>query len=94
MKTIIELVLISSIIFLLAGGCKSTEGHARKLDPTIEAKPGVQLWAENCVRCHYAPSPATFSDHEWEVVGMHMQIRANLTKTEREKIIDFLKSSN
>lgn len=94
MKTVVEMIFVVLVILLMAISCKTTEGHVRKLDPAIEAKTGAQLWAENCIRCHYAPSPATFSDHEWEVVGMHMQIRGNLTPVEREKIVEFLKSSN
>jgi len=60
----------------------------------ITQKQGVQLWGENCQRCHNAPSPTVYDDKQWEAVGVHMQIRANLTKDEVEKVIDFLKSAN
>ena len=56
----------------------------------VAAKSGAQLWAENCQRCHNTPSPATFSPEQWKTVGMHMQTRAQLTGTERDKIIAFL----
>ncbi len=59
----------------------------------VAAKTGVQLWSENCQRCHNTPSPTTFSPEIWETVGMHMQTRALLTEAEREKIVEFLKSS-
>ena len=59
----------------------------------IKAKSGVQLWSENCQRCHNTPSPATFSPEQWETLGMHMQTRALLTTDERQKIVEFLKSS-
>ncbi len=58
------------------------------------AKSGAQLWGENCLRCHNTPSPETFSDTEWDVAVMHMQVRANLTKTEAVKISNFLKTAN
>lgn len=58
------------------------------------AKSGAQLWGENCLRCHNTPSPETFSDPEWDVAVMHMQVRANLTKTEAVKISEFLKTAN
>ena len=59
-----------------------------------DSKSGAQLWGENCLRCHNSPSPETFSDVEWDVAVMHMQVRANLTTTEATKIADFLKTAN
>jgi len=59
----------------------------------IASKSGVQLWAENCQRCHNTPSPSSFSASQWETIGMHMQSRALLTENEKNKIIDFLQSS-
>ena len=56
----------------------------------VAAKSGVQLWAENCQRCHNTPSPASFSHQEWITIGLHMQTRAQLTAKERDKIIEFL----
>ena len=60
----------------------------------VKAKTGAQLWGENCIRCHNTPSPDTFSDYEWEVAGLHMQIRGNLTADETTKVIEFLQSAN
>jgi len=51
----------------------------------------VQLWAENCQRCHNTPSPNSFSAEQWETIGMHMQTRAMITQDERNKIVAFLK---
>jgi cytochrome c1 len=75
--------LIGILLFLSINGCFVSK--------KVAAKSGVQLWAENCQRCHNMPSPATFSPDQWEIVGMHMQTRAQLTDKEREKIVDFLK---
>ena len=58
------------------------------------AKSGAQLWGENCLRCHNAPSPETLSDPEWDVAVMHMRVRANLTEDEATKIAEFLKTAN
>lgn len=58
------------------------------------SKSGVQLWGENCIRCHNAPSPETFSDAEWDVAVLHMRVRANLTQDEAVKISEFLKTAN
>jgi len=71
------------IAFISLNGCFVSE--------KIAAKSGAQLWAENCQRCHNMPSPSTFSPDQWEIVGMHMQTRAQLTDKERDKIVDFLK---
>ena len=60
----------------------------------IASKSGAQLWGENCMRCHNTPSPATYSDAQWEVVGDHMHYKANLTGQETDKIVAFLKSAN
>jgi cytochrome c5 len=59
-----------------------------------DGKSGAQLWGENCTRCHNAPSPETFSDHDWDVAVMHMRMRANLTEHEAISIADFLKTAN
>lgn len=64
-------------------GCKASQ--------SVAAKTGVQLWAENCQRCHNTPSPATFSPEQWETIGMHMQTRSLITEDERKKIVAFLK---
>jgi cytochrome c2 len=71
------------LLFISVSGCFVSE--------KVAAKSGAQLWAENCQRCHNMPSPATFSPDQWEIVGMHMQTRAQLTNQERDKIVEFLK---
>jgi hypothetical protein len=60
----------------------------------IVEKTGSQLWGENCIRCHNAPSSAEYSSAQWETIGMHMKLRANLTDDETNKIVMFLKSGN
>lgn len=79
-------VLLASVAGVLSiNGCAPSKA--------VAAKSGVELWAENCQRCHNTPSPATFSPEQWETVGMHMQTRALLTQAERQKIVDFLKGN-
>ena len=60
----------------------------------VSAKSGAQLWGENCARCHNAPAPGEFNNDNWEIVGMHMRVRANLIQPEIDKVVDFLKSAN
>jgi hypothetical protein len=59
----------------------------------VQNKTGIQLWGENCGRCHNAPGPGEFSAANWEIVGRHMRVRANITETEEQKIIDYLKTT-
>jgi len=55
---------------------------------------GTQLWAQNCGHCHNLRSPSSYSDAQWEVVALHMRVRANLTAEEHRKILAFLKSAH
>ncbi len=80
------------IIGILAGSTFITSCSTSKA--LVMEKSGSQLWGENCIRCHNSPSPVDFTDEEWKTIGLHMQIRANLTKDEAQKIIDFLCSAN
>ncbi len=87
MKNIIIIILIafSSAIIFSVNGCVASD--------KVKAKSGIQLWSENCMRCHNTPSPNTFSPEQWETVGMHMQSRALLTNDERDKIVKFLQQN-
>lgn len=60
----------------------------------ITEKSGSQLWSENCMRCHNTPTPSAYTDEEWETIGTHMRVRANMTEDEINKIVEFLKSGN
>jgi hypothetical protein len=88
-KVIIISVCAAVTLYILSfvTSCSSTS-------ITASSRSGAQLWGENCMRCHNAPSPITFSDVEWEVAVPHMRIRANLTEIESEKILEFMKSAN
>jgi cytochrome c len=84
--TILFFTIIIGITVIAINGCYVSQ--------KTEAKSGAQLWAENCNRCHNAPGPGEFSNTNWEIVGAHMQVRANISKTDINKIVDFLKSAN
>jgi mono/diheme cytochrome c family protein len=74
-------------------GC-ATPDHNTGPGAKAAASAGPQLWAENCGRCHYIRSPNSQSDAQWEVVAMHMRLRANLTAHEYREILAFLKSAH
>lgn len=83
MSTLVIMVIVLS---LLSNSCS--------LSKKVGDKSGAQLWGENCARCHNAPAPGEFNNDNWEIVGMHMQVRANIIQPEIDKIIEFLKSAN
>jgi hypothetical protein len=74
-------------------GC-STARQSSEVSAGTTGKSGAQLWAENCVRCHNIRSPSNYSPAQWEVVMLHMRVRANLTPDEHKKILAFLKSGS
>jgi cytochrome c2 len=76
------LVLMVGSMMVILNSCTASK--------KISMKSGAQLWSENCQRCHNTPSPSTFTPEQWETVGMHMQSRALLTETEKNKIVEFL----
>ena len=82
LATLIAALFITTVITTVGVGCKASQ--------SVAAKTGVQLWAENCQRCHNTPSSATFSPEQWETIGMHMQTRSLITEDERKKIVAFL----
>ena len=83
---------IAATLGLLMIGCSTVRKNATAEAPV--AKPGAQLWAENCNRCHNVRSPQSYSPAQWEVAMLHMRVRSNLTAEEHTKILEFLKSVN
>lgn len=62
--------------------------------PAASTLGGAQLWSQNCGHCHNTRSPNSYSDAQWEVVMLHMRVRANLTAAEEKQILPFLKSAH
>jgi cytochrome c1 len=87
-----KLTLLSIVLVAVMGAATLIIGCATS--KTVTDKTGMQLWGENCIRCHNAPSPGDYSNAQWETIGMHMKLRANLTDVETNKIVEFLKSAN
>jgi len=85
-------IVISSFILAVSLG-SITLISSCKVSQKVENKTGIQLWGENCGRCHNAPGPGEFSAANWEIIGRHMRIRTNITETEEKKIVDYLKST-
>jgi mono/diheme cytochrome c family protein len=80
-------------------GCESAGSAPRALAETQAAgggdtsevgKGGAELWSQNCGRCHNLRPPNSFSSTQWDVITLHMRIRANLTAEEYRQIRDYL----
>ncbi len=55
---------------------------------------GVQIWGQNCARCHNAPPPTAYGDEDWKIITHHMKLRANLTDQEIKSVLAFLQAAN
>jgi hypothetical protein len=94
-------VLIGMVLY----GCKSDENPsaAQSVAPATQPdefalfgpppkKSGVQLWSENCARCHNSRPLNEFSAAQWDTIVHHMRLRANLTGEEAREISKFLQA--
>jgi cytochrome c5 len=105
-----KLVVFLALSGIIAGtalyGCsaQNNPAPAQGVAPTTQPafalwgppphKSGVQLWSENCARCHNGRPPEEFSDAQWAAIVHHMRLRANLTGEEQREITAFLQASN
>jgi len=72
----------------------SSAGAATSKKASLSNQSGATLWAQNCGHCHNIRSPDSLSDAQWDVVVLHMRVRANLTAEEHRQILAFLKSAH
>ena len=68
--------------------------HAASSQQATATSMGAELWGQTCNRCHNFRSPTSLTDSQWDVVLMHMRLRANLTGEEQRAILEFLKTGN
>jgi hypothetical protein len=97
----------AATISVVAGGCHKSQssaevtmvdgdGSSRTVVSKAETpnRAGALLWSQNCSRCHNLRDPRERSDRGWDVISLHMRVRANLTAEEHRLILAFLKSAN
>ena len=90
MKKLVFIFIIAisvTALALVASSCTSQREIAAR-------KSGAELWAQNCIRCHNIPSPPSYTDVQWETIGLHMRERANMTDEQIKKIVAFLQTAN
>ncbi|NOX46963.1 MAG: cytochrome c [Chlorobi bacterium] len=88
-----KIFLISVLVLSIAATAVFTSSCATQRELSAQ-KTGAELWAQNCIRCHNIPSPDAYNNDDWETIGLHMKIRANMTSEQVDKIIEFMKTAN
>jgi hypothetical protein len=88
------------LVVIFAGffGCGGTHGGGGLLDKghtggMQKTRSGVEIWTQQCGRCHNLRSPDEFSYAQWEVAVNHMRVRATLTAEDAREILDFFKAA-
>ena len=85
-KIIIATYIFCILAMMYLYGCKTAQ--------SVADKSGATLWSENCQRCHNLPPPNMYNDDQWKAILTHMQVRANITKEEATKILEFIQAGN
>jgi hypothetical protein len=95
------ILAIGVVGLVLYNGCSSNDSAT---GPTTQPefamfgpppkRSGVELWSDNCARCHNLRPPEEFSGTQWATIVHHMRLRANLTGEEAREITKFLQASN
>jgi len=87
----LSLLMFGLPAFLVLSGCATSDPKAT--DSTSRSD-GAQLWSQNCTRCHNSRSPTEYSDAQWDVVMLHMRVRAGLAADDTRLIREFLRTAN
>jgi hypothetical protein len=91
-------VLFGMAAILWLSGCSTMrqgpvteeeDSDGATVQQTSARKGGAELWSQRCTQCHFARDPGTFSQQEWEMIMLHMRVRANLTAAEHRAILGF-----
>lgn len=85
-----SLITLLAAVFIHAG---LFSAHAQQRNAQKMAE-GAQIYNANCMRCHNARSPTERNDREWATIVAHMRARGNLTRSEAEAVLVYLRASN
>jgi hypothetical protein len=78
-------------LLLISCGCAKTRPQTAAAPPAPKGR--VQLWSENCQRCHNARPASWYSEREWEVAMHHMLVRGSITRREHDAVMEFFRAS-
>ena len=89
--SLLSLLLFALAAFLVLAGCATSDPNG---SASTSRSDGAQLWSQNCTRCHNSRSPTEYSDAQWDVVILHMRVRAGLAANDARLIREFLRTAN
>jgi mono/diheme cytochrome c family protein len=88
-KTFLAAIGMSLVAMVLFAGRARAQEEA-----PVNMVLGIQIWGQNCARCHNAPPPSAYRDEDWKIITHHMKIRANLTDPEIAAVLAYLQAVN
>lgn len=91
LKSFLCLATLAAVGLGFLAGCATTAPSAG--GETASAN-GSKLWAQNCNRCHNSPSADEYSSAQWDIIMLHMRVRAGLTAADTRAVREFLQSAN
>ncbi len=89
---------IVNILIAVFLGIQSYQSFSQEILPLI--KNGImretgltlpQLWLSRCGKCHEPRTPDEYKKEQWQILMLHMRIRANLTAEEQQGILYYLR---
>ncbi len=70
------------------------QGKEKEKETKGNVARGIKIWGRTCAGCHNMRDPKDFNDKGWEMIMMHMRVRAGLTGQDTRDVLEFLKRSN
>ena len=81
-------LLIAAIMMMVGRAGAADEAAERK----ALVRQGARLWGPYCGSCHNPRPAGERSPAEWDVIMLHMRVRANLPAQDAHAIREFLKA--
>lgn len=87
MKTIHTVAAVAAL--LVAAGCASiASGGPAEMD----VQSGAELWRATCSHCHNLRGAQEYTAQQWPVIVSHMRTRAEISRSDAERIAAYLVS--
>lgn len=83
MNTLTHRPLLGGLLIAVALGLPSSLPAQRS---------GVQIWQQNCGRCHALQPAVRYTADFWETIMTEMRLAARLSDAEADKVLEFLQS--
>lgn len=88
MKTI-HAVMAAAILLVAAGCATMGSGDGMQQMNTASA---AELWRATCSHCHNLRGAQEYTAEQWSVIVSHMRTRADISKSDAERIAAYLVS--